>query len=97
MGLYNQSQKIIDQTLMINLEKKVNNSEHNITISKLYQLKAINYGVLKKYKDLEENLKESNRYLNQSDHENRIIGLENKIFLANALLQQNKAWRQKNG
>lgn len=91
LGLYNQSQKIIDQTLLINLEKKVNNSEHNITISKLYQLKAINYGVLKKYKDLEENLKESNRYLNQSDHENRIIGLENKIFLANALLQQNKS------
>ena len=95
LGLYNQSQKIINQTLIINLEKDVNNSDLNITISKLYQLNAINHGVFKKYKDLEENLEESNRYLNQSDHENRIIGLENKIFLANALVLQNKSEQAK--
>lgn len=52
LGLYDQSQKIIDQTLLINLEKKVPNSELKITISKLYQLRALNFGVLKKYKEL---------------------------------------------
>ncbi len=91
VGLYRQSQRIIKETLLSTIEKKSEDPKVNITVSKLYQLQAINFGILRNYSSAEQNIQESSRLLTHQNHENRIIGIENHIFQALYLLNQNKS------
>ena len=90
LDLYNQSQRIIsnllrDDRLLKNEDKKI-----RITVAKLYQLQALNFGISRNTISALENLDKSDLYIDYYNEENRIIGIENKIFRASFLMRQNK-------
>lgn len=91
LDLYNQSQRIITNLLSDNkLFKKSENPKVKITIAKLYQLQALNFGINKNYISALENLDKSNQFITPQNEENKIIGLENNIFRSSYLMRQNK-------
>lgn len=90
LDLYDQSQRIISTLLA---SKKLRNSDDpklRITVAELYQLQSINYGINRNYIQALENIEKSNQYINNHNEENRIIGIENRIFKTSYLLRQNK-------
>lgn len=91
LDLYNQSQKIISNLLSDSkLFNKSKNPKVKITIAKLYQLQAINFGINRNYELALENLNKSDQFVNDKNEENKIIGLENKIYRSSYSLRQNK-------
>ncbi|MET3537132.1 helix-turn-helix transcriptional regulator [Chryseobacterium limigenitum] len=91
LDLYNQSQEIISNLLSDNkLFKKSENPKIKITIAKLYQLQAINFGINRNYVSALEKLDKSDQFINDKNEENKIIGTENKIFRSSYLMRQNK-------
>ncbi|AZA51757.1 AraC family transcriptional regulator [Chryseobacterium sp. G0201] len=91
LDLYNQSQRIISNLLSDSkLFNKSENPKVRITIAKLYQLQAINFGINRNYVSALEKLDKSDEFINDKNEENKIIGLENKIFRSSYLMRQNK-------
>lgn len=91
LDLYNQSQEIISNLLSDNkLFKKSENPKIKMTIAKLYQLQALNFGINRNYVSALENLDKSDQFINDKNEENKIIGTENKIFRSSYLMRQNK-------
>jgi len=90
LGLYRQSQRILNATLSNILEKRIENPQTRITVAKLYQLQSINSGILKEYIKAENQLSESNGNLSYKNNENQIIRLENSVFKSIYLTSQNK-------
>ncbi|ANF51640.1 AraC family transcriptional regulator [Chryseobacterium glaciei] len=91
LDLYNQSQEIISNLLSDNkLFNKSENPKIKITIAKLYQLQALNFGINRNYVSALENLDKSDQFINDKNEENKIIGTENKIFRSSFLMRQNK-------
>jgi len=90
LGLFHQSQRILNTTLSHILEKKIENPQTRITVAKLYQLQAINSGILKDYARAENQLSESDRNLSDKNNENQIIRFENSVFRSIYLTNQNK-------
>lgn len=90
LGLYNQSRNIIKGILSDRELLKSTNVHVRMTLGKLYQLQAINFGITRNYDIALQNLDKSNQYLNNENTENTIIKQENIIFRSNFLLRQNK-------
>ena len=90
LGLYSQSRKIIEGILTDKEIQKNTNVKVRMTLGKLYQLQAINFGITRNYEAALRNLDESNQYLDSENGENTIIKQENSIFRSNFLLRQNK-------
>lgn len=91
LDLYNQSQEIISNLLSDSkLFKKSENPKIKMTIAKLYQLQALNFGINRNYVSALENLDKSDQFINDNNEENKIIGTENKIFRSSYLMRQNK-------
>ena len=90
LGLYHQSQDILNKSISNILEKKIENPQSDITKAKLFQLQAINSGILKNYITAEKQISESNLYLSDKDHENKIIKSENNVYQSIYLINQNK-------
>lgn len=90
LDLYNQSQNIISNLLSNKNLFKSDNPKVKITIAKLYQLQALNFGINRNQVSALENLKKSDQYIDNHNEENKIIGLENKIFRSSYLMRQNK-------
>lgn len=90
LGLYNQSQRIIsgisaDYELLNNSDLKV-----KVTLAKLYQLQAINSGIIRNYDAALKSLNKSDQYLDHSSEQNKIIRWENLIFRSSYFIIQNK-------
>lgn len=90
LGLYEQSRNIIagilaDQDLLTS-----KNLKERMTLSKLYQLQAINDGVSKKYGEALKNFDISDQYLDYDNEENKITRQENTIFRALYLMRANR-------
>ncbi|KPH10871.1 helix-turn-helix domain-containing protein [Chryseobacterium sp. ERMR1:04] len=91
LNLYHQSQEIISNLLSDSkLFTKSENPKVKITIAKLYQLQAINFGINRNYVSALENLKKSDQFITPQNEENKITGLENNIFKSSYLMRQNK-------
>ncbi len=90
LGLYSQSRNIIKGILSDKELLKSTNVKVRMTLGKLYQLQAINFGITRNYDIALQNLNKSNQYLNNENAENTIIKQENIIFRSNFLLRQNK-------
>lgn len=90
LGLYSQSRNIIKGILSDKELLKSTNVKVRMTLGKLYQLQAINFGITRNYDIALQNLDKSNQYLNNENAENTIIKQENTIFRSNFLLRQNK-------
>lgn len=90
LGLYNQSKKIISNILQNQDLLKSRDMKVKTTISKLYQLQAINFGITRNYQEALQDLTTSDQYLTGNNKENTILIWENKIFRASYLLRQNK-------
>jgi AraC-like DNA-binding protein len=90
LDLYNQSQKIISDLLSEKKLLKYDDKRMRITIAKLYQLQALNFGINRNQVLALENLNKSDQYLDNQNEENKIISIENKIFRSSYLTQQNK-------
>ncbi|WP_449401181.1 hypothetical protein [Chryseobacterium wanjuense] len=61
-----------------------------ITVAKLYQLQALNFGISRNNISMLENLNKSDQYIDYHNEENKIIGIENNIFRSSYLLRKNK-------
>lgn len=90
LDLYDQSQRIISNLLANKKLLASDDPKLKITVAELYQLQSINYGINRNYTLALENIEKSNQYINNHNEENRIIGIENRIFRATYLLKQNK-------
>lgn len=90
LDLFDQSQRIISDLLASKKLLTSNDPKLKITVAELYQLQALNFGINRNYALALENLEKSNRYIDNHNEENRIIGTENKIFQTTYLLRQNK-------
>lgn len=90
LGLYNQSRNIIKGILSDRELLKSTNVKVRMTLGKLYQLQAINFGITRNYDITLQNLDKSNQYLDSRNAENAIIKQENNIFRSNFLMRQNK-------
>ncbi|MFC5871449.1 helix-turn-helix domain-containing protein [Chryseobacterium arachidis] len=90
LDLYNQSQKIISSLLSDNKLLKSEDKKIRITVAKLYQLQALNFGIARNQALALRNLIKSNRYIDNENEENKIIRLENQIFQSSYLFRQNK-------
>ena len=90
LDLYNQSQKIISDLLNDKKTFRNDDQKSKITIAKLYQLQALNCGITRDYKKALENLNKSDLYIDHHNEENKIIGIENKIFRSSYLMRQGK-------
>lgn len=90
LGLYNQSRNIIKGVLSDKELLKSTNVKVRMTLGKLYQLQAINFGITRNYDIALQNLDKSNQYLDSRNAENAIIKQENNIFRSNFLMRQNK-------
>lgn len=90
LSLYDQSQKIISTLLENNKLLKSDDPKTRITVAKLYQLQALNFGIKHNYISALEGLSKSEQYVDNHNEENKIIGIENKIFRATFLLKQNR-------
>lgn len=90
LDLYNQSQKIILDLLNDKKIFKNDDQKSKITIAKLYQLQALNFGISRDYKKALENLDKSDQYIDNHNEENKIIGFENKIFRSSYVMRQGK-------
>jgi len=96
LDLYNQSQKIISDLLNDKKIFKNDDQKSKITIAKLYQLQALNFGISRDYKKALENLDKSDQYIDNHNEENKIIGFENKIFRSSYLMRQGKLEEARN-
>lgn len=90
LGLYNQSRNIIKGILSDKELLKSTNVKVRMTLGKLYQLQAINFGITRNYDIALQNLDKSNQYLDSKNAENMIIKQENIIFRSNFLMRLNK-------
>jgi len=90
LGLYNQSRRIIKGILADKELLKSTNVKVRMTLGKLYQLQAINFGITRNYETALQNLDKSNEYLDSENEENMILKQENNIFRSNFLMRQNK-------
>lgn len=90
LDLYNQSKKIISRLLCDQHLLKSNDPRLKITIAKLYQLQALNFGINREYKDALQYLNKSDQYINNSNEENIITKIENKIFRSTYLIKLNR-------
>ncbi|WP_415328499.1 helix-turn-helix domain-containing protein [Chryseobacterium sp. MMS23-Vi53] len=90
LDLYNQSQRIISNLLSDIKLLKSDNKKTKIIVAKLYQLQALNFGINRNTVSALENLDRSNQFLDNQNEENKIIGIENRLFRATYLLRQNK-------
>ena len=88
LAFYGQSEKIISELL-----KKNNFPQHpqtKVTLGKINQLQAINFAVVKDYKNATTFLEKSDQYLTQNKTESRYLKIENQLFRGLILLNQNK-------
>ncbi|GAA5085889.1 hypothetical protein GCM10023210_07130 [Chryseobacterium ginsengisoli] len=90
LDLYNQSQIIISNLLSDNKLLKTEDKKMRITVAKLYQLQALNFGIGRNQALALQNLQKSDQYIDNQNEENKIISFENKIFRSTYLLRQNK-------
>lgn len=90
LGLYDQSRKIIAGILSDQELQNSKDIKERMTLSKLYQLQAINCNVSGKYKDALKNLDRSNQYLDHDNEENKITRRENIIFRSLFLMRDNR-------
>lgn len=90
LGLYDQSRNIIAGILADQDLLNSKNLKERMTLSKLYQLQAINYGVSQKYEEALKNLNISDQYSDHKNEENKITKQENIIFRALYLMRINK-------
>lgn len=90
LDLYDQSKKIIAHLLSDQNFLKSNDPKLRITVAKVYQLQALNFGINRDYPSALQYLTKSDQYTNSSNEENIITGIENKIFRSSYLLRQNK-------
>lgn len=88
IGLYQQSQKVIDKVL----EKGdfPEDSQKDLTLAKIYQLQAINFAILKKYDIALENLEKSNALIHSESQESFILKTENQLLKGISYLNQKK-------
>lgn len=90
LDLYNQSKKIITHLLSDQRLLKSNDPRLRITTAKLYQLQALNFGINREYKAALQYLNKSDKYTNNSNEENTITKIENKIFRSTYLIKLNR-------
>lgn len=90
LGLYGQSKKIIAGILKDPDLLKSNNPKERMVLAKLFQLQAINAGMVRNYESAVLNMNKSDSYLTGTNEENRIIRWENSIFRATFLIRQNR-------
>ncbi|MGR3854319.1 helix-turn-helix domain-containing protein [Chryseobacterium indologenes] len=90
LGLYGQSKKIIAGILKDPDLLKSQNPKERMVLAKLFQLQAINAGMVRDYESAVLNMDKSDSYLTGTNEENRIIRWENSIFRSTFLLRQNK-------
>lgn len=90
LGLYDQSSKIIAEILTDQSFQNTKNVKERMTLSKLYQLQAINDGVSGKYDEALINFDKSDQYLDHDNEENKITRQENSIFRSLSLMKNNK-------
>ncbi len=90
LGLYGQSKKIIAGILKDPDLLKSQNPKERMVLAKLFQLQAINAGMVRDYESAVLNMDKSDSYLTGTNGENRIIRWENSIFRSTFLLRQNK-------
>ncbi|WP_228424287.1 helix-turn-helix domain-containing protein [Chryseobacterium geocarposphaerae] len=90
LDLYNQSKKIITHLLSDQRLLKSNDPRLRITTAKLYQLQALNFGINREYKAALQYLNKSDKYTNNSNEENTITKIENKIFCSTYLIKLNR-------
>ncbi|MCA6067517.1 AraC family transcriptional regulator [Chryseobacterium sp. RG1] len=89
LDLYNQSKKIITHLLCDQNLLKSNDPRLRITTAKLYQLQALNFGINRNYPAALQYLDKSDQYTNNSNEENIITEIENKLFRSSYLMKQN--------
>lgn len=90
LGLYNQSQRIISGILADHELLDTTDPKMRITLAKLYQLQAINSGIIRNYNAALKSLDSSDQYLDRHNEQNKIIRWENRIFRSSYLIKQNK-------
>ena len=90
LGLFEQSRNIIAGILADQDLLNSKNLKERMTLSKLYQLQAINDGVSKKYEEALKNFDISDQYLDHDNEENKITRQENTIFRALYLMRANR-------
>lgn len=90
LDLYNQSQRIISNLLSDPKLLKSEDKKMRITVAKLYQLQALNFGISRNHISMLENLNKSDQYIDYHNEENKIIAVENNIFRSSYLLKKNK-------
>ncbi|OCA72542.1 AraC family transcriptional regulator [Chryseobacterium artocarpi] len=90
LGLFEQSRNIIAGILADQDLLNSKNLKERMTLSKLYQLQAINDGVSKKYEEALKNFDISDQYLDYDNEENKITRQENTIFRALYLMRANR-------
>lgn len=90
LGLYDQSRKMIADILADQSFQNTRNLKERMTLSKLYQLQAINDGVSGKYDAALKNFSKSDQYLDYDNEENKITRQENCIFRALSLMKSNR-------
>lgn len=88
LDLYNQSKKIITHLLCDQNLLKSNDPRLRITTAKLYQLQALNFGINRNYPAALQYLDKSDQYTNNSNEENIITEIENKLFRSSYLMKQ---------
>ena len=66
-----------------------------MVLAKLFQLQAINAGIVRNYNSALQNIDKSNSYLNSHNAENMIIKWENIIFRSTFLMRQNRLGESK--
>lgn len=90
LGLYGQSKKIIAGILKDPDLLKSQNPKERMVLAKLFQLQAINAGMVRNYESAVLNMDKSDSYLTGTNEENRIIRWENSIFRSTFLIRQNR-------
>lgn len=90
LRLYDQSAKIIQNSLRSHLVTFPKTQKTALTVAKLYQLNALNHAVTKEYKTALKIFETSNQYLTFPTNENLIIHTENDLYRIIILLNQSK-------
>lgn len=90
LRLYDQSRKMIADILADKSLQNTRNLKERMTLSKLYQLQAINDGVSGKYEEALKNFDKSDQYLDHDNEENKITRQENLVFRALSLMMNNR-------
>lgn len=88
LALYDQSGKIIAKLLEKNSFPK--NPQTNVSLGKINQLQAINFAIVKNYKQATVFLDKSDQYLKENKTESRYLKIENQLLRTIILLNQNK-------